>query len=613
MKQVLAALMASLALSAQVRADGLDCAALANSTGVEPPGYAAQCLGESPAWSPPLLLSAGAASSQPAPDTAYVAQVRPSDDHAPQGLYRFTLPDFPAYTRVGTASDTPNMWGLDFNPAATRLYGMQFLLGGGGTRIGTFNLTTGAFRPVALALGLNLRDQMTGLTIDPRRGTAYFSTNDTLTNNPQLSEARLYTADLGSGFVTLVGRILPDELNPVIIDLAMNCSGELYAHNITDDSIYRLNPATGAATRVGSHGLAANFAQGMDFDNADGQLYAWIYTGNGRNTFGTLDTATGALAPIVSDNPLGQWEGAIGNQCPETAIDVDALTGGWFAPYSNGQGFTARWFPQEKVLFMPWFTYSVEGGQERDELRWFALFADVDPEAGPVESIEFSILQVLGGNFDAPPAVSGTVVGQATLRMFSCYEGVLDYQFDPGVNDGATGSITMSRLLDLTSDCTEFDGAELPANARFDPLYSGSWFDPETAGQGLELFRFRGGGTGGSDLGNFYGAWFTFAPEPEEPGPPAPAGQRWFTLQGVFGVTDTSFKSNIILNVGGSFDNEPSLPGARQGEVVLESVACDRLKLTYTFDDNEDIGEFRDLEGEILLHRLGACPEDPED
>lgn len=612
MKHLLAAaVMASLALSAPARAAALDCAALANSAGNEPSGYAAQCLGEPAPWAPPLLYAGKALAGQATPDTAFVAQVRPSADHAAQGLYRFALPDFPSYTRIGTASDTPNMWGLDFNPAATRLYGMQFLLGGGGTRIGTFDLGTGVFRPVALALGLNLRDQMTGLTIDPRRGTAYFTTNDTLTNNPQLSEARLYAVDLGSGFVTLVGRILPDQLNPVIIDLAVNCSGEMYAHNITDDSIYRIDPANGAATLVGSHGQPANFAQGMDFDNADDQLYAWIYTGNGRNTFGSIDTATGAFAPIVTDNPLGQWEGAISNQCPGTAIDVDALTGGWFASYTNGQGFTARWFEQEKVLFMPWFTYSVEGGQERDELRWFALFADVDPAAGPVDSIDFSIVQVLGGNFDAPPSVSGNVVGQATLRMFSCYEGVLDYQFDAGVNGGAQGSTTMSRLLDLTSPCDEFDGTVLPAKETFDPIYSGSWFDPENAGQGLELFRFKG--AGGSDLGNVYGAWFTFAPEPEEPVAPEPSGQRWFTLQGVFGVTDTSFKSNIVLNLGGSFDNEAALPGVRQGEVILESLACDRLKMTYTFEDNEEIGEFRDLEGEIVLHRLGACPPDPED
>lgn len=613
MKQVLAAVMASLALSAQARAAGLDCAALANSAGMEPPGYAAQCLGASPAWAPPLLLAAVDAAAVALPDTAYVAQVRPSTEHAPQGLYRFALPDFPGYTRIGTATDTPNMWGLDFNPAATRLYGLQFLQGGAGTRVGTFDLETGAYRPITLALGIGFRDQMTGLTIDPRRGTAYLTTNDTLTNNPQLSEARLYTIDLASGFATSVGRILANELNPVFIDLAMNCDGELYAHNISDDALYRIDPATAAATRIGGHGLDANFAQGMDFDNADGQLYAWIYTGNGRNTFGILDTATGALTPIVSDNPLGQWEGAISNQCPEMTIDVETLTGGWFAPYTNGQGFTARWFPQEKVLFMPWFTFSVEGGQERDQLRWYALFADVDPEAGPVESIQFSIVQVLGGQFDSPPAVTGNVVGQATWRMFSCSQGVLDYQFDPGVNDGAQGSLTMARLLNRSTPCTEFDGTELPAQSRLDAVYTGSWFDPETAGQGLELFRTPGGGGGGSDVGTLYGAWFTFSPDPEVPGAPAPEDQRWFTLQGVSSVTDDSFKSNIFLNLGGSFDNEPSLPAARQGEVTLQTLSCDRLKLTYVFEDAESIGEFRDLEGEIVLHRIGACPPDPED
>ncbi|MGH2536738.1 MAG: DUF7507 domain-containing protein, partial [Candidatus Promineifilaceae bacterium] len=54
----------------------------------------------------------------------------------------------------------------------------------------------------------------------------------------------------------------------------------------------------------------SNFAQGMDFDNEDGTLYAWTYQGGGANQYGTIDLATGALTPLSVDNPQGEFEGA---------------------------------------------------------------------------------------------------------------------------------------------------------------------------------------------------------------------------------------------------------------------------------------------------------------
>jgi hypothetical protein len=93
----------------------------------------------------------------------------------------------------------------------------------------------------------------------------------------------------------------------------------LVAHEIATDSFYNVNPATGAMTLIGSHGLAANFAQGMDFDNQDGTLYAFIYTGGGTNRFGTVNLTTGAFTTQAQDNPLGEFEGAVRNTCPAGA------------------------------------------------------------------------------------------------------------------------------------------------------------------------------------------------------------------------------------------------------------------------------------------------------
>lgn len=600
MKYLLAGTLAILA--SPLHAGALDCSALANSPDAEPRGYGGQCLGllapKSASQAPSGLTGA------PADERGFAAQLAILDGLEPQGLYRFALDDMSAATRIGEAEETPNMFGLDFNPAGTRLYGVQFLTGGSATRVGTFDLETGSYAPAALLLGLTaLREQTTGLTIDPRSGDAYISTISILTNNPQISEARLYQLSLSSGALTQIGRLLPSELNPVFIDIAMNCEGELYGHNITDDALYRIDPKTAQATLVGGHGLPANFAQGMDFDNADGQLYAWIYTGAGNNSYGTLDLETGAFSEINSNGLLGQFEGAVAGTCATKPVDAEAITGAWYAPYSTGQGFTARYFPESGELFMPWFTFSVEGGDEPEEQRWFALFGQIDPDGEPVDQVELSIVQVLGGNFDAPPSVAGNVVGTATLSFLSCFEGILDYSFDPEVNEGAQGRISMTRLLPLGSDCVEYDGEVIPAELTYEPQFTGSWYDPENSGQGMELFRVASAENVG---GLFYAAWFTFAPEPAEPGP---EGQRWFTMEGQTISPTGELATTILRTVGGSFDDDPAF-AARIGSAVLSSESCDQLTITYEFLDEESAGEFRDVSGEINLRRLGPCTDE---
>ena len=152
----------------------------------------------------------------------------------------------------------------------------------------------------------------TGLTIDPVSGTAYIS-----------STTDLFTIDLTTATTTAVGTM--GTAGGLVIDIAMDCNGALYAHDIGDDSLYSVNTATGAATVIGGTGLAANFAQGMDFDNDDGQLYGFVYTGGGTNTFGTFNLATGAVSALSTNSPLGEFEGAIPTTCVPPDSDVHSV------------------------------------------------------------------------------------------------------------------------------------------------------------------------------------------------------------------------------------------------------------------------------------------------
>lgn len=289
--------------------DRLDCAALANSAGAEPAGYAAQCMANvvpAPQVSTTVLAPT---------DTAFTLDIRGQAPRLPNTLYSFVLNAFATQTARGVSN--PSIFAMDFNAAGTTLFGVTGSTAASNpSTLGTINTTTGAFTVVAALSGLTAGDSATGLTINPTTGAAFFSA----AGGTPIS-SRLYSMNLATGAVTLIGQITAptDGTGTIMIDIAMNCAGALYGHNISDDSLYSINPATGAGTRIGTHGLAANFAQGMDFDNQDGTLYGFIYTGTGTNRFGTFNLSTGAFTTLVQDNPLGEYEGAIPTTCAPPA------------------------------------------------------------------------------------------------------------------------------------------------------------------------------------------------------------------------------------------------------------------------------------------------------
>ncbi len=272
----------------------LDCAKLSNSALAEPQDYAIQCaaaIEAAPAPLAPLLPNAPS-------DTGYAYNMRGVTGSA-QGLYSFTLSTFGTQAFVGDPG--ASFYALDFDPTGTTLYAIQSVTGNPSV-FGTVNTATGAFTSLAPVSGLTGTDAPTGLSIDPVTGDAFLST-----------ATNIYSFNLGTGAATLIGST--GVASGIMIDIAINCDGDMYGHDISTDSLYSINRATGAATLIGGHGLAANFAQGMDFDNNDGTLYAAIYTGGGTYTYGSFNLTTGAISPLHTNTPSGEWELAIPTTC----------------------------------------------------------------------------------------------------------------------------------------------------------------------------------------------------------------------------------------------------------------------------------------------------------
>jgi hypothetical protein len=293
------AVAASLALAAPAFAASERCAAVAVSALAEPEWYADECLGG-------VRAPEGEPAAGPAfvpGDLFYIHNVRAAGPFL-QSVVTAPIPTL-TYTLLGP--NTRPVFAMDFDNAAQVLWGIDNTT----RELGTYNLTNGVFTPTGLVTGTT--DTLTGLKFDPTSNTVYVSTG-----------ANLYTLDLTTRALTLVG---PFGGGALMIDIAISNTGQMYGHDIALDNLMSINKTTGAATVIGPTGVAANFAQGMDFDNSDNTLYAFIYTGGGANSLRRFNLTTGAAELIVTGVSGPENEGSVkvsAVQLAPVSIAVDA-------------------------------------------------------------------------------------------------------------------------------------------------------------------------------------------------------------------------------------------------------------------------------------------------
>jgi hypothetical protein len=74
--------------------------------------------------------------------------------------------------------------------------------------------------------------------------------------------------------------------------------GAIYGVNMSDDNLYVINRLTGAATLIGSTGLALSYGQDISWDSNTSTLYGMLYDETQGGVFGTFDTGTGTFTTI---------------------------------------------------------------------------------------------------------------------------------------------------------------------------------------------------------------------------------------------------------------------------------------------------------------------------
>ncbi len=104
---------------------------------------------------------------------------------------------------------------------------------------------------------------------------------------------------------------------------------------------------------------------------------------------------------------------------------------------------------------------------------------------------------------------------------------------------------------------------------------TGSWYNPATSGQGLELAVYPDGIADGQSF--LFGGWFTY----DDAGNP-----QWVTLQGNLADSHgSSYDLGIYLNRGGNFDAPPATMPEADGTATLTFYDCTHATLAFNYLD----------------------------
>ncbi len=310
---------------------------------------------------------------------------------------------------------------------------------------------------------------------------------------------------------------------------------------------------------------------------------------------------------------------ATGSMPPTIALDQPGLSGAWYTPQLSGQGFFFEYFPQNRLLFAPWFTFTSENsptsGEELNSnsvsnLRWHTLSGIIESNA---KVAKLEIRSSYAGVFDSVPTTTSKVVGTATLRAHDCNHATLEFEFiNSELYDGFPGKhgvLPLTRLTGGSAPCQLSSGQTLPGrDARpafggFDSRQSGSWYQPMTAGQGLMMTVQP---ATPSAPGFFFGGWFTY----DAGVPNDPTTQHWLTLSGEIPVNAQPGVVEVAIyrTLGGQLAGTPTQNNTIVGHGTVTFSGCDVAVLRYQFDDAPIVGAFKARSGQINLSRLGACP-----
>jgi hypothetical protein len=309
--------------------------AVASSSSTAPAAAADKCDGSKSALAEPA--SCLSKPGRPAPAAAGTDVAIPAGNAFADGLTtnggssldKVTFPpgNMSTTQQVAAEASTISIFGYDFSPDTSVLYGVDQTT----SSLLTINQATGASTTVGPMVMSPAGGTWLDVAIDPNTGAAY-----ALSGLSGVSYT-LYSVNLTTGAATVIATVPQVD---TLIDMSINCAGQMYATSITNDALYSVNRTTGAVTLIGPLGVNISFAQGIDFDNATGILHAWLYLGGGAHQYSSLNLTTGAATTFPAGDPNGEFEAAIKTTCPAPTASVTTGPTGHTADLRPTFGFT---------------------------------------------------------------------------------------------------------------------------------------------------------------------------------------------------------------------------------------------------------------------------------
>lgn len=282
--------------------------------------------------------------------------------------------------------------------------------------------------------------------------------------------------------------------------------------------------------------------------------------------------------------------GVGGPGAPAFDAHQQGLTGSWYQAATSGQGVELEIFPDliaagTGLMQGSWFTFDSAASGGADHNRWYTFAGNV--QSGSTTATVPIYLNT-GGNFNAPPVTSASVVGSVTVTFADCANAQLAYTFTDGSN--RSGNVALTRLTPNVT-CTMAGGSAPSGEFGL----SGNWYDATESGQGFVIEVNPAAAA-------VFLTWYTYAVNGVSQGA---AGQRWYTALASYAPGSRSILLPLYETTGGLFNASPPVPtNAQVGTATLTFTSCAAARFAFNFTAGSNAGQ----SGSIDLTRVGPVP-----